>query len=268
MINELFQSGAVYAVTGAFAGLIAGTLGVGGGLVLVPALAFIFHHNDRIPTTVVMHLAAGSSLAIMMITALSSLRAHYYLNRILWPLFFRIFPGLIIGVLLGAKMADWLSSYWLKMIFGVFLLLVSFKMYLDRNVARNDHHFPKPWIHHSFSTFVGLKSGLLGIGGGALIVPYLTYCGVDMRKIPAISVLCTVTIAVTGSLLFMYNGSNEVGLPDYAIGYVYWPAVLWVAIISSVFAPLGARWSYLLPIKHLKNAFILFLLFAAIDMLI
>lgn len=267
IITEVLENGAVFAMTGAFAGLMAGILGIGGGMVVVPALAFIFHHHHLIPDHLIMHVAAGTSLAVMLITSQASVRAHYRLGEILWPIYQRLWPGIVIGAVLGAVFADLLPSHWLKVIFGVFLLVVAVKMFLDRHVTR-PRQFPRPWVHHLISGLIGMKSGLLGVGGGALIIPYLTYCGVSLRKIAAISGLCTMTVAVVGSLAFMLTGRNEPGLPAYSIGYVYWPAAFWIAIPSALFAPIGARLTYVLPVQQLKNAFIVFLLLAALDMLV
>ncbi|QBR83182.1 sulfite exporter TauE/SafE family protein [Legionella israelensis] len=267
IITELLENGAVFALTGAFAGLMAGILGIGGGMVVVPALAFIFRHNQTVPPSLIMHVAAGTSLAVMIITSQASVRAHYRLGEILWPVYRRLWPGIVIGAVLGAILADLLPSHWLKIIFGVFLLIVAYKMFLDRHITR-PHQYPRAWIHHFISGLIGVKSGLLGVGGGALIIPYLTYCGVDIRKIAAISSLCTMTVAVVGTLAFMVTGSNEPGLPAYSIGYVYWPAAFWVAIPSALFAPVGARLTYVLPVAQLKNGFIVFLLLASLDMLI
>lgn len=267
MMMELVQNGAVYALTGAFAGLMAGLLGIGGGMVVVPALAFIFQHHHLVPETMTMHFAAGTSLMVMVVTSQSAVRAHYRLGEILWPIFNRLWPGLVVGTILGALIADQIPSYGLRIIFGLFLLYVSYKMFMGRHRIHS-RQFPKPWINNLVSCVIGFKSGLLGIGGGALTVPYLTYCGINIRKITPISSLCTMTVAIIGSFAFMITGSNEIGIPAYASGYVYWPAAIWVAIPSAMFAPIGARLTYSLPVNKLKNGFIVFLLLTAIDMLL
>lgn len=264
--TELLLDGAVYAFIGAFAGLMAGILGIGGGVIVVPGLVFIFQHNQIIPENISMHVAAGTSLAVMIITSQSSLRAHLKLGDVLWPIFNKLWPGIVIGTIVGALLAYIMPTYWLKIIFAVFLLLVAFKMITDMHVTHPDR-FPANWVNRLVSFLIGLKSGMLGVGGGVLIIPYLTYCGVDLRKIAAVSNLCTLTVAVVGTLVFMITGRHEMNTIPYSSGYIYWPAVLWVAVPSSLIAPLGAKLNYVIPVKQLKYGFIVILLITAIHML-
>ena len=267
ILTELFENGTLFALTGALAGLLSGLLGIGGGIVIVPALAFLFKHNANVPSTMIMHFAAGTSLLIMIITSQSAIRTHYRLGEILWPVFHKLWPGIVVGTLLGALVADLIPSQWLRVFFGLFLLFVAYRMFSSRH-QMNTFHSPKPWINNVISLLIGFKSGMLGIGGGVLIIPYLTWCGVDVRKIAPVTGLCTLTIAVVGSMAFMITGYNDVGISAYSIGYVYWPAALWIAIPSAMFAQLGARLTYKVPVQQLKYGFIVFLLITAVDMLV
>lgn len=266
MITDVFLYGAIYACIGVFAGLMAGVFGVGGGIIVVPGLVFIFQLTQLIPEQIVMQVAASTSLAVMIFTSLASVGAHFKLDKILWPVFNKLWPGIIVGVLVGAGIAEFIPSHWLKIIFALFLFFVAFKMLADRRVVHSGQ-FPKTWVTQLVSFFIGLKSGLLGVGGGILIVPYLTYCGVAVRKIAAVSNLCTLTVGLIGTVVFMIIGRNETAGIPYTTGYVYWPAVLWVAIPSSLIAPLGAKLNYFLPVKQLKYVFIVILLLTAIKML-
>lgn len=267
IISSLVDHGTAYALTGAFTGLMAGSLGIGGGLIVVPALVYIFHYAGVIDPSIEMHVAAGSSLAIMVFTAMASVRAHQKQGEILWSVYHRLWPGIILGTILGALLADQFSTSVLKAIFGLFLLSVAIKMLANVDID-HPHRMPKNWISSTVSVIVGLFSGLLGIGGGTLIIPYLSYGGVPTRKIPAVSALCTLTVSMIGAVLFMITGSDEANLPTYNTGYVYWPAVIWVAIPSILFAPVGAHLTYVLPEKQLKYGLIVILMLAAIDMLI
>lgn len=266
ILTALMDNGAIFALTGAFAGFMAGVLGIGGGMIVVPALAFIFHHSQIIPDALEMHVAAGSSLAIMIFTAQASVRAHRKTGEILWPIYHRLWPGILFGTISGAIIADLLPTDWLKIIFGIFLLIIAFKMLANIHVD-HPHHVPSIWVDRLISYLIGFKSGLLGIGGGALIVPYLNYCGVNTYKIPAVSSLCTLTVAMIGTIAFIVTGSNEVGLPEFCSGYVYWPAVIWVAIPSMLFAPIGAQITYALPVQQLKYGFTAILFIAALDLI-
>ncbi len=263
---ELLLDGAVYAFIGIFAGLMAGVLGIGGGVIVVPGLVFVFQHTQVIPENISMHVAAGTSLAVMILTSQSSLRAHLKLGDVLWPIFNKLWPGIIFGTIAGATLAYFMPTYWLKIIFAVFLFLVAFKMITDLHVT-HPVRFPPTWVNRLVSFLIGLKSGMLGVGGGVLIIPYLTYCGVAIRKIAAVSNLCTLTVAVVGTIVFMITGQHEMSAVPYSTGYVYWPAVLFVAIPSSLIAPLGAKLNYVIPVKQLKYGFIVILLITAIKML-
>lgn len=267
ILSELAVNGSIYALAGAFAGLMSGIMGIGGGIVVVPALLFIFQHNPIFPPNLTMHLAAGTSLAIMLFTSQSSIRAHYRQGEILWNIYNRLWPGIIIGAVCGALLADQLPTRWLEILFGLFLLFVAVKMLSGMHIT-HPQQFPRPWINNLVSFVIGCKSGLLGVGGGALIIPYLNYCGVEMPKIAPVSALCTMTVAVIGTITFILTGLNEVGLPAYTTGYIYWPAVLCVAIPSSIFAPVGAKLTYVLPIQQLKYGFIVILFFTAIHLLL
>ncbi|MGQ3891736.1 sulfite exporter TauE/SafE family protein [Legionella sp. CNM-4043-24] len=256
----------LYIITGSIAGILSGALGIGGGVVVVPALLMIFQHNGIISGDLSMHMATGTSLAILMLTSQASLRAHRQLDDILWPVYHRLFAGLILGTLSGALLADSIPSSWLEWCFGIFLLLVAMKIGFDRKVSRG-RQFPPQLINHIASFLIGLLSGMLGIGGGLLIVPYLTYCGVNIRKIVAVSVSCTMTVAIIGTLAFIISGYNRPGLPSWSTGYVYWPAVLCIGVPGSLTAPIGARLAYVIPLTYLRAMFILLLLVTAYGML-
>ncbi|MDI9819538.1 MULTISPECIES: sulfite exporter TauE/SafE family protein [unclassified Legionella] len=266
ILTEIATSGTVYALIGAFAGLMSGILGIGGGVIVVPGLLFIFRHNPDFPTHIIMHMAAGTSLAVMLFTSQSSIRAHYKLNGILWSAYKRLWPGIVVGTILGALCADLLPTHWLKILFGLFLLFVAVKMLSGLHVT-HPHRFPNTWINGLVSSLIGFKSGLLGVGGGTLIIPYLNYCGIEMRRIAAVSALCTMTVAILGTITCIITGSNEIDLPAYSTGYVYWPAVVCVAIPSTLFAPIGAKLTYIIPVKQLKFAFVAILLLTAVDLL-
>ncbi|CEG58931.1 sulfite exporter TauE/SafE family protein [Legionella fallonii] len=266
MIVDLLFHGVIYAVIGVFAGFMAGILGIGGGIIVVPGLAFLFQINHSIPESSIMHVATGTSLAVITCTAQASLRAHHTMGEVLWSVFYRLLPGVILGAISGAVLAAFVSTYWLKIIFAVFLLCVACKMLFDKQAER-PQKAPKPWLDRLVSYFIGLKSGLLGVGGGILTIPYLTYCGVPIRKIPAISNLCGITVASVGTIIFIITGWHAMATVPYSTGYIYWPAVFWIAIPSSLTAPFGARLNYVLPVKQLRYVFIMLLLLTAIKML-
>jgi uncharacterized protein len=268
ILSTVLVHGLIYAIIGAFAGLMSGVLGIGGGVIVVPGLLFVFQYSAQpiIPEQYCMQVAAGTSLAIMILTSQASLRAHLRIGEVLWEQFYKLWPGIVWGVVCGALLARITPTYWLKIIFSLFLLTVAIKMLTDLHVT-HPKRSPKTWVNRLVTFIIGFKSGLLGVGGGVLVVPYLTYCGLDVRKIAAVSNLCTLTVALVGTTVFIITGYKVMQPIAYATGYVYWPAVLAVAIPSTLVAPFGAKLNYLVPVKHLKFMFIIILFITAANML-
>ncbi|MCE3043495.1 sulfite exporter TauE/SafE family protein [Legionella sp. 16cNR16C] len=266
MTGGLFLNALSYCLTGLFAGLMAGLLGIGGGIIVVPALFFLFEQNPAISNDLAPHLAVGSSLAVMIFSSLAAIRAHHQRANVSWSVFNHIWPGLVSGVILAAVIARILPADWLKAFLGVFLLGAAIRMRTGLP-SRPEGSFPAAWINHSFSFFTGLISGLLGIGGGLMIVPYLAYCGVNIKKIAGISALCTLAVGAIGCLAFTISGLTDRELPYGAYGYVYWPAVIPIAISSILFAPVGVSLNYRLPVRRLNIIFIIMLVVTAVNLL-
>ncbi|WP_133136274.1 sulfite exporter TauE/SafE family protein [Legionella rowbothamii] len=260
-------NGVIYLLIGAFAGIIAGLFGIGGGLVVIPSLVFVFQQMEVIPPDMLMHVAVGTSLAIMIITSLSAVRSHHNVGNIQWSVLQKLWPGLIAGTISGSVLAAVIPNAWLKTFFGIFLLFVALKMLVDK---RNEHSesFPKQWIIVLICFSIGLIAGLLGVGGGILIVPFMTYCGIPARKIAGISNSCAFTIALIGTITFIITGFHETATIPYTLGYVYWPAILLVGATSSMFAPIGTNLHYKLPIHQLRYGFIVLLILTSLKMLL
>jgi uncharacterized membrane protein YfcA len=268
ILSTIIASGGMYVLSGSLAGFIAGLFGIGGGVILVPALIFIFQHDSAVPPNLVMHIAAGTSLAVMFLTSQASLKIHYRLNGILWNIYRRLYPGLILGTIVGVLFSSHLSTKLLQHVFALFLLLVGAKMICSKSIAHLNHRFPVPWINRLASFVIGFSSGLLGIGGGTLVTPYLNFMGVELRKTVALSALTTMTIAFLGSLTCIIVGWAQPNLPAYSTGYIYWPAVMWLVLLSSFFAQLGAKLAYLLPARYLQYGFAFLLFLVAIHLLL
>lgn len=254
-----------YMILGACTGIVAGLLGVGGGLIIVPALAWIFHLQG-VNESVVMHLAIGTSLATIIITSMSSVRAHHRHGAVLWPVFWRLTPGIVVGALLGAAVADRLPTRALRLIFGVFELLVAAQMGFG---AKPKPHRGLPDTEGMLAVggVIGGVSAIVGIGGGSLTVPFMTWCNSGIRQAVATSAACGLPIALAGALGFVLTGWGHVDLPAWSAGYVYGPALLGISLISMLSAPLGAKWAHALPTDTLKKAFAGFLTVIGIKML-
>jgi hypothetical protein len=255
----------VYPLVGAVAGTLAGLLGVGGGLIIVPALVATFHAAD-FPSTSLVHQAVGTSLATIVFTAVSSVSAHHRRGAVRWEMAARLAPGVIGGVLLGAALADVLDSGGLRRVFGLFELLIGgYLLAGQRAVGRVDP--PGMVGTTAVAGIIGVVSGVAGIAGGTLTVPLLVHWRVRMHEAVATSAALGVPIALGGALGFVLTGADAVVAP-WSLGYVYLPALIGIAPTSVLFAPLGARLAHRLHTLALRRVFAAFLLIVGVRMLL
>ncbi len=258
-----------YAVLGIFAGIMAGLLGVGGGLVIVPVLIMLWQ-ADGLGGSQMVQLAIGTSLAVIVFTSLSSVRAHHQRGSVLWPVFWRLTPGILLGAGLGATLASALPQTTLKMVFGIFELLVAAQMLLSLRRSAGTptkRDLPGKLGMGLAGGIIGAVSALVGIGGGTLTVPFLDACKLRMQKAVGTSAACGLPIAVSGALSYMLLGWGNTQLPAHSTGFVYGPALVGIAITSMLFAPLGAALAHRLPTSVLKKIFAGFLVLLGIWML-
>jgi len=256
----------IYLLLGVFVGVIAGLLGVGGGLIIVPVLIMLFQ-SFSFSADIITHLAVGTSLATIVLTSISSVRAHHLHGAVLWPVFWKLTPGIVVGTLLGALLANAMSSALLKNFFGVFELAVALQMGLSLrpNASRM---LPGRLGISLAGSVIGIFSALVGIGGGSLTVPFLVWCNVTAQKAVATSSACGLPIAIAGSIGFMLTGWQNPHLPTGSTGFVYWPAFLGIVLTSMLTAPVGARLAHRLPANTLKRVFAVFLAILGIRMLL
>jgi uncharacterized membrane protein YfcA len=255
----------LYIALGAFAGVLAGLLGVGGGLVIVPILTFIFTAQQQ-PTEHILHLALGTSLASIMFTSISSLRAHHARGAVDWPVVRRITLGIMAGTFFGSWVAAQLSTRFLKAFFVIFLYYIAVQMLLD---IRPQPHRQLPGRVALFSVggLIGGISSLVGIGGGSMSVPFLVWCNIAMRNAIGTSAAIGFPIALAGAAGYVVNGL-AVKLPPYTMGFVYLPALLGIAVASILTAPLGAMLAHSLPVGRLKKIFALLLMVMGTKMML
>jgi len=253
-----------YLMIGAVAGFLSGLLGIGGGLFVVPALAFTFREIG-FPNNIIMHLAVGSSFMIMVITASRAVLAHLRYALPFWYIFQQLLPGVIVGTLGGAIIAHWLHSSTLSVIFSAFVMIVAIEIFFFPHV-RLAKQLPAPPLVAAVGGFIGLKSGLLGVGGGAITVPFLTICDVSMRQAVVVSAAVSLTVAVVGTLAFGIIGDSASHQIDWTFGYIYFPAVFGVSIGSVIFAPIGTKVSHWMPVPVLKKIFGIFLVMVSVHM--
>lgn len=251
-------------IVGAIAGTLAGLLGVGGGIVIVPLLA-VFFSSQGVNIDVLMHVAIGTSLATIVITSLSSIYAHHQHGAIDWSVFKIISIGVFAGGLLGAFIASFIAGGYLKITFAIFLLLISIQMFFGSQIKAGSQ-LPKPMGMVLAGTIIGSISSVMGIGGGSMSVPFLTWCNVNIRKAIATSSAIGFPIAVSGTLGFIVLGLAVPNRPELSIGYINLPAFISIVISSVIFAPLGAKMAHRISTVYLKRLFAVFLLMVAIRM--
>lgn len=251
---------------GIIAGFVAGLLGVGGGLIIVPVLVVIFQQQEINPQVIV-HMAIATSLATIVFTSISSIYAHHYKYKaVRWDIVIQLSPGIIIGALLGAVIADYIKASSLQRFFGIFELIVAIQMAINFRVNAG-RKLPGMAGMLSAGTGIGSVSSIVGIGGGTLTVPFLSWCNIKIQNAVATSSACGLPIAIAGCIGFILTGLNEAELPVQTIGYVYWPALVTIVVSSIVFAPAGAWLAHRLSAAKLKRAFSLALFLLAMKML-
>lgn len=247
-----------YLVLGAGAGVLAGLLGVGGGLVIVPVLLWLFR-GQGFDEGVVLHLAIGTSLGTIVATSLSSIRAHHRRGSVRWQLVARLAPGILVGAWVGAWAADQIPTFWLQRVFALFVISVGLQMLLNPRVV--GHRDPPGWPGMTAAGgVIGAVSALVGIGGGTMTVPFLVWHRVEMVKAVGTSSACGLPIALAGAVGFAVMGWGNANLPEGSTGYLYWPALLGVVAASVLTAPIGAWLAHNLPVAVLKRFFAVLLL--------
>lgn len=250
---------------GAVAGTLAGLLGIGGGLIIVPALVFALG-TPLFPADSLMHVAVATSLATIVFTSVSSAAAHHRRGAVLWREAGWLTSGIVAGAVLGAAATNHLDSDSLRIIFGVFECLVAVQLLRGLGPAVR-HPTPGPSTLATAGAVIGGLSTILGIGGGVLTVPFLTWTGTDMRRAVATSAVCGVPIALAGTAAMIVAGLDAEALPPGTVGYVYWPAALSIALTSVMFAPLGAKLAHSLPVPLLRRLFAGLLVLIGVRML-
>lgn len=255
----------LFAALGLTAGTLSGLFGIGGGMVIVPGLFYLFRVVD-IPHDWLMHVAAGSSMCIMVFTSAASAWSHHLRGDVQWRIFVRILPAIALGVILGKLLSYRLNTEWLECVFGLFLLFVSLKILLNWLPKPEKPGQPSSWLTNLVGTVLGLKSGVLGIGGGAISVPFLLYSGLPMSQASGTSASFTLPIALVGTVSCLTLATSATGIP-FSTGTIYWPAVALVAPFTMLGAPLGTRLCHQIPSNQLKRAFAMFLLFLGLRLL-
>lgn len=260
----------IYIIAGLFLGFLSGLLGIGGGLIGVPALSWIFA-LDHVPTELRMHLAVGTSLASIVMTSLVSVRVFHYQESVRWPLVWRLLPGIVLGTFLGLSITRHLSSYHIRVLFAIFVLYMAIRFWWTSHPESNQEKPLHPFLKNSYFLFIisamtSMLACIIGVGGTVILIPFLLYGGLPMRQASGTSLGCAIFVSLTGMLGLMIIGWHEPNLPPFSTGYVVWPAALGLSIPSIFSVNLGARLGKKLPHHLLKRCFAVFLLVVSLDM--
>ena len=247
----------VFVLLGCMVGFLAGLLGIGGGMTMVPLLTMLFTY-ERFPLEYVVHMAVATSTATIIFTAIASVRAHQRHGAVFWPVVWAMAPGIVVGALVGPQFASALPTPVLAAIFGTFTFFSATQMLLDRKPAPT-RALPGTGGMFAAGAVIGFISALVGAGGGFLSVPFMAWCNVRMHNAVATSAALGLPIAIAGTVGFIIAGLRQTGMPEYTVGYIYLPALLAIVGASVLLAPLGARTAHQWPVKRLKKAFAILL---------
>lgn len=263
--TELLPFVLAVAGAGVLGGLVAGLLGVGGGIVIVPVL-FTLLEAVGTESGLAIKIAVATSLATIVLTSLSSARSHHKRGAVDYTLLRQWALPVPIGVVIGTLTAGFADGRLLTGTFGVVALLVALNMFLRRGNEPVRSGFPNATIRSLSGGVVGLFSAMMGIGGGTLSVPILTAFGFDMRKAVGTASAIGFFIAIPGTIGYVIVGWGMPALPPLSLGYVNLIAFAAIAPLTMAFAPVGARIAHTIPQQGLRVAFGVFLLATAIRM--
>jgi len=255
----------LYLLVGAIAGVLAGLLGIGGGLVIVPMLTFVFT-SQGIAHEHILHMALGTSLASILFTSVSSMVSHHKRGAVVWSVVFRITPGILVGTFAGAWIASMLSTNFLKGFFGVFLIYVGTQMLLGIK-PKPTRDIPATGGIFCAGSIIGVFSSLVGIGGGTLSVPFLAWCNTKIHRAIGTSSAIGFPIAIAGTLGYIINGLGVPGLPSMSLGFINLTALMGIVATSVLTAPFGVKLAHSLPIDNLKRIFAVLLYIVGVKML-
>jgi uncharacterized membrane protein YfcA len=239
---------------GACTGFLAGLLGIGGGMLLVPFMTLILSHRG-LSADLAVKMAIATSMATILFTSLSSVRAHHRRGAVRWDLVRGLAPGIVLGGLLaGAGLFALLKGSTLAAVFAVFVAFSATQMLLDRKPAAS-RQMPGGAGRLAAGGLIGFVSGLVGAGGGFISVPFMTWCNVAIHQAVATSAALGFPIALANTVGYVAGGWNLPAPLPGALGYLWLPGLAVIATASVLSAPLGARTAHAMDVRQLKRAF-------------
>ena len=247
---------------GGISGFLAGLLGIGGGMILVPFMILVFGHLGFNPEVIV-HMAIATGMATILFTTSSAIWAHHKHGSVDWKLVVALSPGMIFGGLVGgSELFEALKTSWLSLFFAIFIVYSSIQMLLNKK-PKPGRELPGPVGLFGFGTFAGALASLVGAGGAFITVPFMLWCNVKPHNAMASSSGLGFPIAAAATLGYMYGSWGNPNLPAGSLGFVYLPAVACIVAVSIFTAPIGAKMARKLNVGQLKRVFGVMLLFLA-----
>ena len=255
-----------YLALGAATGFLAGLFGVGGGLLLVPVLLFLFDAQN-FPEEHAMHMALGTAMATILFTSLASMRKHHQHGAVNWRVVRGITPGILFGTALGTLSAASISPLGLGIFFTLFVYFAAAQILFDMR-PKASRQLPGTAGLNAVGIFTGWISSLVSIGGGTVIVPFLVWCNVPLRNAIGTSAAIGFPIAVGATAGYIATGMSLHTLPSPNLGFVYLPALLWVALATVITAPVGAKATHHMKVGVLRKLFSVLLVILATKLLL
>ena len=242
------------ALLGVGTGFLAGLLGIGGGMLMVPFITIIMVSRGVAPDLAV-KIAIATSMATIIFTSISSVRAHHRRGAVRWDIVKRLAPGIVVGSIIGSLgVFALLKGSYLAIFFGLFVSFSATQMFLDKK-PKPTRQMPGAAGQFAAGGVIGFLSGLVGAGGGFISVPFMTWCNVAIHSAVATSAALGFPIAVANVLGYVVSGWNLQDLPAGSFGYIWLPALAVIAVCSFFTAPLGAKAAHKLPVGKLKRVF-------------
>jgi uncharacterized membrane protein YfcA len=242
-----------YVATGAVVGFLAGLLGIGGGMTLVPVLAAMFSAQQFAPEHTV-HLALGTGMASVMFTSSASVRTHHRLGGVDWALVRRLGPAMVAGTLLATALSGWVPQRALALAFAAIVYAGATQILLGRKPSAA-RALPDTPALIAIGLAIGVVCGLVSAGGAFITVPLMLLCGVAMTTAIGTGAALGVPVAIVGTIGFVFSGWSVPDLPPMSLGFVYGPALLGIVAGSVLTAPIGARAAHRLPVLTLRRIF-------------
>ena len=258
----------IFLITGLFSGFLAGLLGVGGGIIIVPITYFVLL-NSGYSKDVIMHVSIATSLGIIIFTSISSIRSHILLRNVDFNIIKKWAPGIIVGSIIGSIAASSINGEVLVHIFVILLFTISINMFFQKKIIIFSDNIPKSYLlNFLISNTIGFLSVLIGIGGGSFTVPTLSSFSIGIHKAVGTSAVIGFFIALPGAISYIFLGRNIAGLPAYSFGYLNIMIVFLVALSSIFTAHFGAKLSSRINTHSLKKIFAVFLFCTCISLVV